>query len=86
MKTDIDKTLDILRTYKIKGVHSFILMKLVGSTRVAARIEDLKKRGYNIRSVPEKMDNALGCRYFLEEVRAVKPQIIFNPDGTFGYV
>lgn len=85
MKTDLQKTLENLRAYGSRGCHSFILMKLVGSTRVAARIEDLKKQGYSIRSIPENMDGQLGCRYFLEEDRLKRPEIIFNADGTFRY-
>ena len=84
--SDIQKTLDNLRAYGNKGCHSFVLMKLVGSTRVAARIEDLKKRGYRITSVPEEMDGTTGCRYFLYEDSPRKPQVVFNNDGTFYYV
>jgi len=67
MKTDCQKTLEYLRQSKNRGCHSFDLMHLVGTTRIAARIDDLKKQGFSITSVKEKKGDALGCRYYLHE-------------------
>jgi hypothetical protein len=77
-KTHIQQTLEWLRSYESKGCHSFVLMKLVGTTRIAARINDLKKLGYNITSRPEKLDDTLGCRYFLNELPKPKTQFVFD--------
>lgn len=46
-------------------MHSFDLNHLVGTTRIAARILDLKAQGYGITSIPEKRGDSHGCRYFL---------------------
>lgn len=79
MKTDTEKTLELLKAYGTKGCHSFVLNKLVGTTRIAARINDLKNQGHNITSVPEKMDGALGCRYFLNQATPTKTRkLIFE--------
>lgn len=48
-----------------EGVHSFDLVH-VGGFRYSARVNDLKKQGFNILSVPEKKGTAVGCRYFLK--------------------
>ncbi len=84
--SDLKKTLDTLRAYGKKGCHSFILMKLVGSTRVAARVDDLQKQGYHITSIYEDLDGTPGCRYFLHEERKLPKKIIFdNENNTFVY-
>lgn len=80
--SDVKKTLEILRTYGSKGVHSFVLNKLVGTIRSPARIDDLKKQGYSIVSKREEMDGAVGCRYFLNDTQTKKRKVIFNKDGT----
>ena len=84
--TDVKKTLEILRNAGASGVHSFDLNRLVGTTRSAARIDDLKKLGYVITSKPEKMGDSRGVRYYLfenkkkVEAETVKPglRLIFE--------
>ena len=63
--TDTQKCLQILKRSGLYGIHSFHLNKEIGTTRSAARIEDLKKLGYTIESVPETLNGCRGCRYFL---------------------
>ncbi len=75
MNTDTQKVLDILKDRGEKGIHSFHLNQLVGTTRAAARIQDLKDQGYSIYSKPERMGDSVGCRYFLSET-----PIISNPE------
>lgn len=65
MKTDTEKTLEILKLAGNRGIHSFELNRLVGTIRAGARIYDLKKQGYSISSLPEKLGDAVGVRYFL---------------------
>lgn len=67
MKTHVQKTLEALQRAGSTGVHSFHLNAIVGTTRSAARIEDLKKQGYQITSQFEKMGDSMGVRYFLNE-------------------
>lgn len=62
--SDTDKTLLALIDAGSTGVHSFELNHIVGTIRAAARVNDLKKKGYHITSVPEKMGGATGVRYF----------------------
>ena len=64
--TDCEKCLLHLTSAGNKGIHSFTLNSLVGTFRVAARINDLKAKGYNITSIREKMGDAIGVRYFLQ--------------------
>jgi predicted transcriptional regulator len=66
MKTDVEKTLRILEEAGEKGIHSFELNYLVGTTRSAARICDLKKLGYTILAKPEVHGGARGVRYILQ--------------------
>lgn len=65
MKTHTQRTLELLKEAGDKGVHSFTLNYKVGTTRSAARINDLKRQGYNITSIIEKMGDSTGVRYFL---------------------
>ena len=78
MKTKTQRTLEILKQSGDKGIHSFILNNLIGSTRSAARIQDLKDQGYSITSVFEKMNGSLGVRYFLRESPADDKENIEN--------
>lgn len=64
-RTKLNKTLDALKNAPY-GIHSFDLMKVAGTTRVAARINDLKKMGYSISSKRETLHGVEGCRYKLE--------------------
>jgi len=63
--TDCEKALQILKERRSLGVHSFELNTLLGTTRSAARIQDLKDMGHSISSVPEKRGDSLGVRYYL---------------------
>lgn len=74
MKTDVQKTLQLLTEAGSSGMHSFDLNKLVGTTRIAARVNDLKAQGYEITSIYEKRGDSHGCRYFLISSSSVKPQ------------
>lgn len=47
-----------------EGIHSFDLLNIAGY-RYAARVHDLRSKGLDIASVPEKKGDAIGCRYFL---------------------
>ncbi len=73
MNTDCDKTLFALIDAGDKGVHSFALNGIVGTNYSPRRIYDLKKKGYVITSIPEKLGNAIGCRYFLQS-KPIKEQ------------
>ena len=72
-KTDKQQTLWVLKKVGDKGIHSFELNRLIGSTRAAARINDLKHEGYQIDTKHEKVGNAWGVRYFLR--KSVKEEI-----------
>lgn len=63
--TDKLKVLELLRNAGDKGIHSFELMRDAHSSRAQARVCDLKKDGYHISAIPEKMGDSLGVRYFL---------------------
>lgn len=80
MLTDNEMALRALREAGRNGVHSFVLNKIIGTTRAAARINDLKKRGYQIASQPQLLGNARGSRYFLlaSPMEKQKPQYAFD--------
>lgn len=63
--TQTEKCLKALQRVGSYGIHSFHLIQETGAYRVAARIDDLKDLGYVIDSVPEKLGDSLGCRYYL---------------------
>lgn len=63
--TDTEKCLQALISSGATGVHSFDMNAIIGTTRAAARINDLKAQGYVITSVYEKRGDSHGCRYFL---------------------
>ncbi len=63
--TDCEKALMYLKQSGTTGVHSFDLNQLIGSTRSAARVNDLKAKGYKIASKREKRGDSYGVRYFL---------------------
>lgn len=69
MGTKLYKTLQALQKAGFYGMHSFPLMKEVGTTRVAARVNDLKKQGYIIESKRETLYGVEGCRYYLKGKR-----------------
>ncbi len=77
-KTDCSKTLEILRSAGPAGVHSFELNRLVGTIRVGARVYDLKRKGYEITAVPERMGDAVGVRYFLNSKPEPRYKVIFD--------
>lgn len=53
-----------LKEAGLTGIHSFDLNRLIGSTRAAARIQDLKDQGYSIASRLERRGRSWGKRYF----------------------
>ena len=56
----------------------FIKILSCHTTRVAARVNDLKKKGYKIVSIPERKGDSIGCRYFLQSLPIKeKPKYLF---------
>jgi hypothetical protein len=49
-----------------EGIHSFVINRKMWILRGSERIRELKKLGFNIKSVHEKMGKAWGVRYILE--------------------
>ena len=83
MKTTLVKTYEMLKAAGSQGIHSFELMRLAGTTRVAARVRDLKKQGHCIRSFHEALRGVEGCRYILDrdnfnEIKTKKPMYTFD--------
>lgn len=70
--SDTAKCLKILQRVGLYGIHSFHLNQEIGTTRCAARIQDLKDKGYDITSTPEKLGDAVGVRYFLNKTPATQ--------------
>ena len=82
--SDTEKTLQLLIEAGEQGVHSFELNQKVGTIRAAARVNDLKRRGYNISAVPELLGNARGVRYFLHGIaKEEKPVEVSRPVLVF---
>lgn len=73
--TDLKLTLKLLQERGAKGIHSFELMSIVGSNRVASRIRELRKLGYIIGSVPEKRGDSRGTRYTLASQQNIKQKV-----------
>ncbi len=73
INTDTAKCLKILQRVGLYGIHSFHLNQEIGTTRCAARIQDLKDKGYVITSTPERLGDAVGVRYFLNSSPVSKP-------------
>lgn len=59
-----EKIINALRAVGSKGIHSFD-MRQIGGLQAPIRILELKREGFNIKSIPEKKGNANGCRYIL---------------------
>jgi len=78
MQTDVYKTLKALQEAGEKGIHSFDLNHIVGTTRCAARVSDLKHQNHHIYSKPEVLNGTRGVRYFLMDKPTPKPQYIFR--------
>lgn len=49
-----------------EGIHSFTLVRDYWILRASERIRELKEQGHTIISTPEKMGNAYGVRYTLQ--------------------
>lgn len=86
--TDTQKCLEALQRAGNNGIHSFHLNYIIGTTRCAARINDLKNQGYSITSKYEKIGDSMGVRYFLnadnehlQQSRPIKP-IRYNYKGN----
>lgn len=83
---DTKKTLEALKRAGKHGVHSFELNRIVGTTRAAARVNDLIKLGYKISNGnghKELMGTAFGVRYTLEEeVTETKERWEFDANGV----
>ena len=71
--TQCDRILALLRDRGDRGITWIDAFKIVGSSRLAARIQDLEAKGYEITSTPETTDNgARIARYRIVEARAVE--------------
>lgn len=86
--SDTAKCLKILQRVGLYGIHSFHLNQEIGTTRCAARIQDLKDKGYTIHSTPERLGDAMGVRYTLgsSPVSQIKKEIsgyFDNDRGVF---
>lgn len=82
--SDTEKTLRVLKRVGPYGVHSFHLAQEIGSYRVAARINDLKRKGYVITSEPQTVGEATGCRYYLRSEPAKK--VVQPPKKPVTYI
>lgn len=80
--SDSSKILQLLQTRGSRGLHSFEIVQLVHTIRGAARILDLKKLGHKITSIPERMGNSVGCRYFLNHFPDVGKKIEYRFEGN----
>lgn len=69
--TQKERVLALLKEVGTKGIHSFLLIKEI-SHKAPTRISELRKEGWNIKSVPEKLGRSIGCRYFLDEHKEKK--------------
>lgn len=65
--TQLQRTYQELKKAGAKGIHSFDLIKKVGSWKALARVADMRKEGMNIVSIHEKKGHSYGVRYFLNE-------------------
>lgn len=83
LPNDTQKALKALQLAGAKGMHSFHLNHFIGTTRAAARIQDLKDMGYNITSKRERMGNTWGCRYYLMGQPVIKNTQYLMPKGHF---
>lgn len=64
--TQREKVLYALREVGENGLHSFDIIRMI-SHKAPARICELRKEGFNITSVIERMGDSVGVRYFLKE-------------------
>lgn len=65
-QTKCERIIEALRYAGERGIHSFDIIK-AGGLRATARISELRKDGYNIKSVHERKGDCYGVRYFLVE-------------------
>ena len=69
MNEALTKEQRILEELKYRGEEGLPSWEAIkyGGWRYAARINDLKRKGYQIKSVPERIQDTNMCRYFLIE-------------------
>lgn len=67
MNQALTKEQRLLEELKYRGQNGLPSWEAIkyGGWRYAARIHGLKKKGYEILSIPEKAHDAVMCRYFL---------------------
>lgn len=65
-QTRCEKVIEALRNAGEIGIHSFDLIKY-GGLRATARVGELRKDGYNIKSIHQRKGDCYGVRYFLVE-------------------
>ena len=63
--TQVEQIIAYMETHN--GITSMDAFFEFSITRLAARISDAKKMGYNIESVPEKYNGKTYARYFLKK-------------------
>ena len=63
--TQVEQIIAYMETHN--GITSMDAFFEFGITRLAARVSDAKKMGYNIESVPEKYNKKTYSRYFLKK-------------------
>lgn len=79
--TDTEKALHILKQAGTLGIHSFLMNEYIGTDRAAARINELKNKGYTITTTPEKLNGSWGVRYFLSSPPPQKKIITYKFEG-----
>jgi len=77
--TQKERVLETLRRVGKRGIHSFNIIREI-SHKAPARISELRKEGWDIQSVPEKLGRAWGCRYILDEHKEKKIVEKFNEE------
>lgn len=65
MDTQVKEIITYMRSQG--SITSMDAFRIFGITRLAARISDAKKMGYNIQSVPEVKNGVRYARYYLKE-------------------
>lgn len=63
-QTKAERVIEALERAGKQGIHSFDIIKY-GGLRASARVGELRKDGYNIKSVHERKGDCYGVRYFL---------------------
>ena len=76
--TQKDRVLSVLKRVGKGGIHSFEIIREI-SHKAPARISELRKEGFDIKSVPEKLGRSWGVRYIL--IKEEKAEFEKNGQG-----